>query len=87
MCSVFAKLQDTKYRDLQMRIIPTVKPETIIGVHTPELRKMAKKYGAFEEIGTFLDDLPHAFFEEKQLHAFIESDVSLCFRKASSGIA
>ncbi len=66
-------LQDTKYRDLQIRIIPTVKPETIIGVRTPELRKMAKQLGAAEEIGTFLDDLPHAFFEENQLHAFIVS--------------
>ena len=50
-------LQDTKYRDLQIRTIPTVKPETIIGVRTPELRKLAKKYGASEEIGTFLGDL------------------------------
>ena len=66
-------LQDTKYRDLQIRTIPTVKPETIIGVRTPELRKLAKKYGASEEIGTFLGDLPHQYFEENQLHAFIVS--------------
>ena len=76
-------LQDTKYRDLQIRIIPTVKPETIIGVRTPELRKMAKRFGAAEEIGTFLDDLPHTFFEENQLHAFIASgmkDYEECIR-------
>ena len=66
-------LQDTKYRDLQIRIIPTVKPETIIGVRTPELRKMAKEFAAAEEIGSFLNDLPHAYFEENQLHAFIVS--------------
>ena len=66
-------LQDTKYRDLQIRIIPTVKPEAIIGVCTPELRKLAKKFGPSEQIGMFLDDLPHAFFEENQLHAFIVS--------------
>ncbi len=66
-------LQDTKYRDLQIRIIPTVKPESIIGVRTPELKKLAKKFGASDEIGIFLDDLPHAFFEENQLHAFIIS--------------
>jgi len=66
-------LQDTKYRDLQIRIIPTVKPEAIIGVRTPELRKLAKKFGLSEQIGMFLDDLPHAFFEENQLHAFIVS--------------
>ena len=66
-------LQDLKYRDLQIRTIPTVKPETIIGVRTPELRRMAKQFGADEETGAFLNDLPHAFFEENQLHAFIVS--------------
>ena len=53
------KLQDVKYREMQIRIIPTVKPESIIGVP--------------EEIGVFLKDLPHQYFEENQLHAFILS--------------
>ena len=66
-------LQDPKYRELQVRIIPTVKPETIIGVRTPELRKLAKQFGTSEGIGMFLDDLPHLYFEENQLHAFILS--------------
>ena len=29
------RLQDVKYREMQVRIIPTVKPESIIGVRTP----------------------------------------------------
>ena len=53
------KLQDVKYREMQVRIIPTVKPESIIGVRTPELRQMAKQYAQAEEIGVFLKDLPH----------------------------
>ena len=76
-------LQDTKYRDLQIRIIPTVKPETIIGVRTPELKKLAKKFAASDGIGIFLDDLPHEFFEENQLHAFIISgmkDYRVCMQ-------
>ena len=67
------KLQDVKYREMQIRIIPTVKPEHIIGVRTPELRQLAKQVardGAAEE---FLGDLPHRYFEENQLHAFILS--------------
>ena len=36
------KKQDLKYRDMQVRIIPTAPPHTIIGVRTPELRKYAK---------------------------------------------
>ncbi len=67
------RLQDLKYRDLQIQIIPTVKPESIIGVRTPELRKLAKQFGASEEISVFLNDLPHTYFEENQLHAFIIS--------------
>ena len=67
------RLQDLKYRDLQIQIIPTVKPECIIGVRTPELRKLAKQFSVSEEIGIFLNDLPHAYFDENQLHAFIIS--------------
>jgi len=67
------RLQDVKYRDMQVRIIPTVKPETIIGVRTPELRRMAKELARAEGIRDFLNDLPHRYFEENQLHAFIIS--------------
>ena len=67
------RLQDLKYREMQVQIIPSVKPESIIGVRTPELRKMAKELAQSQEISVFLDDLPHRFFEENQLHAFIIS--------------
>ena len=66
-------LQDLKYRDLQIQIIPTVKPETVIGVRTPELRALAKQFGRAEDIGAFLNDLPHMYFDENQMHAFIIS--------------
>ncbi|MDY4587032.1 MAG: DNA alkylation repair protein [Oscillospiraceae bacterium] len=64
------ELQDKKYRDFQRRLIPNIPPESIIGVRTPELRKLAKEIGA--DSG-FLDALPHENFEENQLHAFIIS--------------
>ena len=66
-------LQDLKYREMQIKIIPTVKPESIIGVRTPELRRMAKELAGKKETGAFLNDLPHQFFDENQLHAFILS--------------
>ena len=78
------KLQDVKYREMQIRIIPTVKPESIIGVRTPELRQIAKQYAQAEEIGVFLKDLPHQCFEENQLHAFILSgmkDYDVCLEE------
>ena len=77
-------LQDVKYREMQVRIIPTVKPESVVGVRTPELRQMAQKYAQAEDVDVFLNDLPHAFFEENQLHAFILSgmkDYDACLEK------
>ena len=69
------ELQDVSYRDFQVKLIPTVEPESIIGVRTPALRKLAREYGRREEIGVFLQDLPHKYFDENQLHAFIISGI------------
>ena len=66
-------IQDEKYRDFQAKLIPTVEPETVIGVRTPALRDYAKKLLKREDIKEFLDDLPHKYFDENQLHAFILS--------------
>ncbi len=68
-------LQDTKYRDFQVKLIPTVDPETVVGVRTPELRKYAKQLIKREDIGEFLNHLPHQYFDENQLHAFILSEM------------
>ena len=69
------KLQDEKYRDFQAKLIPTVSPDTVIGVRTPELRKYAKQLVKREEIQEFLDEIPHRYFDENQLHAFIISEI------------
>ena len=67
------RLQDPEYRDFQKKLIPTADPECVIGVRTPELRKYAKQLVKEEEVSLFLGDLPHSFFDENQLHAFIIS--------------
>ena len=69
------KLQDKKYRDLQIKIIPNVKSDTIIGVRTPELRKFAKELIISDNYLSFLDELPHKYFDENQLHSFIISEI------------
>ena len=68
-------LADEKYRNMQVTIIPTVAPETIIGVRTPELRKIAKELAKRSDVSDFLSDLPHKYFEENQLHAFVLSEM------------
>ena len=68
-------LQDKEYREFHVKLIPSVDPEAIIGVRTPKLRALAKELGKRPEIDDFLNDLPHKYFEENQLHAFIISDI------------
>ena len=68
-------LQDTAYRDFQSKLIPNVNPETVIGVRTPELRAFAKALVKEGEEVEFLGALPHQYFDENQLHAFILSEI------------
>ncbi|MDE5939477.1 MAG: DNA alkylation repair protein [Lachnospiraceae bacterium] len=66
--------QDTAYRDFQVKLIPNLENGSMIGVRTPALRKLAKQLAKREEIGVFLESLPHTYFDENQLHAFIVSE-------------
>ena len=67
--------QDGKYREMQIKITPGRKEEDFIGVRTPELRSYAKQLGKREDVEEFLTALPHTYFEEDQLHAFIISEM------------
>ena len=69
------QLQDTAYRDFQSKLIPNIEISTEIGVRTPELRKLAKELIKRENIGEFLSAVPHAYFDENQLHAFLVSEI------------
>ena len=64
-------LQDLKYRDFHCKLMPTVDPETVIGVRTPALRALAKELGGSAEAAEFLKALPHAYYEENNLHGFL----------------
>ncbi len=67
--------QDIKYRDFQSQLIPNVAEDYFIGVRTPILRKLAKHYVKQADISTFLAELPHKYFDENQMHAFIISEI------------
>lgn len=64
-------MQDLKYRDFQCKLMPTVTPNTVIGVRTPELRKYAKELAKKPEANQFLKILPHKYYEENNLHGFL----------------
>lgn len=69
------RLQDTKYRDFQSKLIPTVDVSRVIGVRTPKLRAFAKRKIKEPDVNEFLTLLPHEYFDENQLHAFIISEM------------
>ena len=66
-------LADPEYRDFSAKLTPTVDKECFIGVRTPVLRALAKELLAQGAAEAFLAGLPHRYFEENQLHAFLLS--------------
>lgn len=64
-------LQDKNYQSFQYKLIPTVKADSIIGVRTPDLRAIAKEMNKDNYKEEFINDLPHTYFEENQIHSFL----------------
>ena len=75
LCAIISEklfaLQDKTYQSFQSKLMPTVPPETIIGVRTPLLRKLAKEFSGTPQAEEFLRTLPHEYYEENNLHAFL----------------
>ena len=69
------KLQDKEYREFQSKLIPNINKERIIGVRTPLLRQLSKIIIKENNYSDFLNDLPHKYFDENQIHAFIISEI------------
>lgn len=64
-------MQDLSYKEFHSKLMPTVNSDKIIGVRTPELRKLAKAFAKSKESKDFLMELPHKYYEEDNLHGFI----------------
>ena len=69
------ELQDSGYREFHSKLMPTVEKELIIGVRTPDLRKLAKEISKTEYAEKFLKSLPHKYYEENNLHAFLIEEI------------
>ncbi len=85
ICAELYRLRDEKYRDFQTKLIPTVSPNTMIGVRTPALRAYAKQLLRRPDVEEFLNALPHESFDENQLHAFILSEIK-DFDRCAAGV-
>lgn len=64
-------LADGDYKNFHAKLIPSVTPDTIIGIRTPVLRKFANEFYKTGEWESFLNTLPHKYYEENNLHAFL----------------
>ena len=66
-----AELGSGKYRDFQSKLVPNIPKETILGVKTPDMRKIAKEIRGTKEAEAFLAELPHQYYEENLVHFFL----------------
>ena len=67
-------IQDKTYKDFHSKLMPTINSDSIIGIRVPVLRDYAKKLfkeNSIESLNSFLKNLPHEFYEENNIHAFI----------------
>ncbi len=64
-------LADESYRDFQAALVPSIDKERILGVRTPALRKLAAEFSKTAEASRFMDVLPHRYYDENNLHAFL----------------
>lgn len=64
-------LKDEKNQVFVSKLIPTVSFETILWIKVPVLRKLTKEFLMENNIFSYLDILPHYYFEESYIHAFL----------------
>lgn len=78
------RMKDEKYKKFSAKLIPTIAPETIIGIRIPTLRTYAKQILRDGRAEAFLSEPEHEYFEENNLHAFLIEqikDFDVCIRE------
>ena len=82
-----AAVKDEEYRIFQTKLVPNIPSESILGVRTPEMRKLAKEVFESQDRDAFLSDLPHAWYEENLIHFFVLAmirDFDECVQKVEA---
>ena len=79
-------LADAENAKFVARLMPQISPEQILGCRTPALRALAKSLGTDPDaVQTFLHTLPHRYFDENQLHAFLIARIK-CFAECIAAV-
>lgn len=77
-------VKDCKYKEFQAKLVPNINPDTILGIRTPEMRKIAKELFESNDYSSFLNELPHNYYEENLIHFFVISmikDFDKCIKE------
>ena len=77
------KLADADYRDFLSALVPEVLKDKILGVRSPQLKKLARSLAGSGAAERFMRSTPHEYLEENTLHAFLineEKDFAKCVR-------
>ena len=69
------QMRDEDNRAFHSKLMPTVDPETVIGVRVPQLRAFARELAGTDREAAFLRALPHGCYEENNLHALLISSM------------
>ena len=69
------QLADEDYKNFHQKLIPNIAENRVLGVRTPILRKFAKEIKNTDLAREFLASLPHEYYEENNLHAFLLEDI------------
>ena len=67
-------LEDRDYKTFTCSLVPTLSPDTVIGVRSPALRQLARELLRRPDALDYLAELPHRYLEENLIHCrFLES--------------
>ena len=64
-------LQDETYREFHSKLMPDINKEAVIGIRIPLLRRFAGEFAKKPEAREFLQQLPHQYYEENNLHMML----------------
>lgn len=76
--SILQSLQavaDPEYSRFQAGLVPTVPPESILGVRIPALRKLARELHGTAQAQEFMSALPHKYYDENCLHSLLINEI------------
>jgi len=63
--------REEEYAQFQAKLAPTIDAKTCIGVRLPKLREIAKEFTKSDEYDTFMNTLPHSYYDENILHSIL----------------